>query len=371
MTHEQWERLKGLIDGEALEPLPVGFIIDSPWLPNWAGMSIMDYYASDEKWFEANLRAVDRFPNVWFLPGFWAEWGMCTEPSAFGARCIWHENEFPFAEKVSDNLDDLLKRRRPNPHSDGLPPYVIKRMQLAEARLTAVGHPPRFAVARGPLNIAGFLMGNTEFLMAMKMDPDKTHAFLDRITEFLVHWIQVQTKACRSMDGVFILDDIVGFCGVEDFDAFAKPYLSRVFTAVDASVRFFHNDAPGLVCAPHLADIGVNLFNFSHDHPMAEMRRLTGDRVALLGNIPPRDVLASGTPEDVRAAVDMLLAALDDRRRVILSCGGGMPPGVSTENIEAFLDAASVSSCSHGRETETDRARVDAGRFETGAADSQ
>ena len=33
-------------------------------------------------------------------------------------------------------------------------------------------------------------------------------------------------------------------------------------------------------------------------------------------------------------------AELKDGRRIILSCGGGMPPGVPTENIEAFLAAA-------------------------------
>ena len=43
-------------------------------------------------------QAVERFPDVLFLPGFWAEYGMRTEPSAFGAKCIFPDNEFPFAE---------------------------------------------------------------------------------------------------------------------------------------------------------------------------------------------------------------------------------------------------------------------------------
>jgi uroporphyrinogen-III decarboxylase len=137
-----------------------------------------------------------------------------------------------------------------------------------------------------------------------------------------------------------LLDDVVGFCGEDDFLTFAKPCLKRAFEAIDVSVRMFHNDAHGIVCAPHLHDIGVNLFNFSHEHPINEMRRLTGDTVTLLGNIPPRDVLAQGTPDGVRDAVRTLVDALEDRRRVILSCGGGMPPNVSTENIQAFIEAA-------------------------------
>ena len=45
VTNEQWEKLVAVINGERVELVPVGFIIDSPWLPNWAGMSILDYYA--------------------------------------------------------------------------------------------------------------------------------------------------------------------------------------------------------------------------------------------------------------------------------------------------------------------------------------
>jgi len=104
-------------------------------------------------------------------------------------------------------------------------------------------------------------------------------------------------------------------------------------------VRFFHNDAPGLVCAPHLAEIGVNLFNFSSDHSFAQIRKLAGDSVALLGNIPPRDVLAAGTPAQVTDAVEAMLAGIENRSRIIASCGGGMPPAVSTENINAFIEA--------------------------------
>jgi uroporphyrinogen decarboxylase len=70
------------------------------------------------------------------------------------------------------------------------------------------------------------------------------------------------------------------------------------------------------------------------------MRRLAGQEVSLLGNVPPRDVLALGSPEDVARSVAEALASTDDRRRIILSCGGGTPPGVPTANLDAFCAAA-------------------------------
>ena len=114
--------------------------------------------------------------------------------------------------------------------------------------------------------------------------------------------------------------------------------VKRIFSA-DVTVKLFHNDAPCKACAPLLPEIGVNLLNFGIQHTLADMKAWTGNKVALLGNIPPRDVLAAGTPEDVARSVKEMLNALEDRSRLIVSCGGGMPPGVSTENIQALISA--------------------------------
>jgi len=57
----------------------------------------------------------------------------------------------------------------------------------------------------------------------------------------------------------------------------------------------------------------------------------------MLGNIPPRDVLAAGSAEEVTRTTRELVDSLKDTSRVIFSCGGGMPPAVSSENIQAFM----------------------------------
>lgn len=340
MTDKQWELLLSVLAGDAHTPVPAGFIIDSPWLPGWAGMTVMDYFASENSWLEANLLAVRRFPDLMFLPGFWSEFGMCTEPSAFGARCVWGENELPFAHKVLTGHDQVAALPKPDPARDGLGPLVLKRLQRCRPAIETAGHKIRFAVARGPWNLASFLIGPTEFLIGLRENVNESHALLETVTRYLVDWLQLQKRSFPSIDGILILDDIIGFVGPEDLQTFGLPYLKRTFAAFDAVVRFFHNDALGLVCAPYLAECGINLFNFSYLHPMTEMRKLTGDRMTLFGNIPPRDVLAIGDADAVRASVQTLLAEVEDQRRLILSCGGGMPPDVPTENITAFLQAA-------------------------------
>jgi uroporphyrinogen decarboxylase len=337
MNAEQWERLVAVVRGETLHPVPAGFIIDSPWLPNWAGHTILDYYTREAVFLEDNLTATNAFPRALLLPGFWSEYGMCTEPSAFGALCTWGENEFPSAGKVLRSPADVERLAKPpDPRKHGLLPFVIKRLQHLEPAIEAAGHKVRFAVTRGPFNVASFLTGTVEFLTAIKMDPAATTRLLAIVTDFLVDWVAWQRECFPSIDGLLVLDDIIGFVGPRDFEAFGLPCLTRLFDT-DVTVKFFHNDAPCKACAPYLAGAGVNLLNFGVQHTLDEMRGWTGGGITLMGNLPPRDVLAAGTPDDVTRAVTAMLSATADTGRLIVSCGGGMPPGAPTANIEALL----------------------------------
>ena len=137
-----------------------------------------------------------------------------------------------------------------------------------------------------------------------------------------------------------MLDDIIGFVGDDQCKEYVVPYFKKIYGAFDAKINMLHNDASGLVIAPYLSQMGVNLFNPSFEHSLQELKDLTDNKVAILGNIPPRDVLAGGTPQAVQDAVKESVVGLEDISKVILSCGGGMPPNVSSENIIAFIAAA-------------------------------
>jgi len=338
MNNQQWDILISVIRGERLPSPPTGFIVDSPWLPKWAGHKILDYFTNERIFLEDNLKAIHTFPDTLILPGFWSEYGMCTEPSAFGAVTIWEENEFPFARKIIHTPLDVERIKKPDPKKDGLLPFAIKRLEHLQPEIEKSGHRIHFAVARGPLNIASFLMGTTEFMTALKTDPDPMHRLLGIITDFLEEWIAVQMEHFPSIDGILILDDIVGFISRKDFEIFGFPYLKKVFSA-DVTVKFFHNDAPCKASAPMLPEIGINLLNFGIQHSLTEMKEWTENRITLLGNIPPRDILANGSREDVQRSTAKMLDSQQDHSRLIVSCGGGMPPDAPTENIQALIAA--------------------------------
>lgn len=340
MTEKQWKNLIRILNGEILNPLPTGFVIDCPWLPNWYGISILDYFSNDQRWLDANLKAINDFQEAMFLPGFWSEYGMCTEPSAFGARTSFPPNEFPHAHRVIHSTAEIEDLPEPNPETDGMLPFVLNRLKLAQPQIEAAGHKIRFAVARGPLNIASYLMGSTEFLMAMMLEPEKAELLMKKVTDFIKKWLKLQMDTFPSIDGIFLLDDIIGFIGENEFKTFGLPYFKELFD-FEVSVKFLHNDAPCEVSAPYLPEMGVNLFNMGFEPSMAKLKEVTQNKVTMLGNIPPRDVLASGSPDDVVKVTKELLDSLDDKSKIIFSCGGGMPPAVTSENIQAFIKTVS------------------------------
>jgi uroporphyrinogen decarboxylase len=339
MNNKSWSDLLSLLNGQKLNYQPAGFIIDSPWIPGWYGITNVKYYASDEYWLKSNLKAINLFPNVWFMPGFWSEYGMCTEPSAFGARMIWLDKNLPHAEKIISSIEQLESLPQPNVKTDGLLPFVINRLKENEEEIKRVDHQVRFAISRGPLNIASFLMGTTEFMVSLALNPEEASNLLDRITTFICDWIAWQKECFPSIDGIFVLDDIIGFVGEDEFKQFVIPSFKKIFNSIDAKAKFLHNDAQGLITARFLKDMNVNMFNFSFEHSMSEIRELAGPEIILVGNIPPRDVLAAGTPAQVDEAVKKAMNETNNHNHIIWSCGGGMPPDVQNENIRAFIDA--------------------------------
>ena len=338
MTDQHWTQLQAVVDGQLLSPAPVGFIIDSPWLPNWYGISLLDYFTSDELWLKANLKAVETFPDVMFLPGFWSEFGMCSEPSAFGARSSFPDNEFPHAYPFITSADQIKALPQPDPVKDGLGPLVLNRLKLNEKRINDAGHQIRFSVSRGPLNIASYLMGTTEFLLAMMTHPVEIHLLIRKITDYLKAFHDHQAEMFPAIDGILLLDDIIGFISGEQFVEFGLPYFKEIFDR-SVGIKFLHNDAQCMESVQYLPEMGVNLFNMGFETDLNELKELTGNSVTMLGNIPPRDVLAGGSAEEIKAGVESLKTGLKDHSRVIFSCGGGMPPGVSTDQLNAFIDS--------------------------------
>jgi uroporphyrinogen decarboxylase len=175
----------------------------------------------------------------------------------------------------------------------------------------------------------------------MAEDPAGVHRLLAYVTEGIIEWLKAQAEVIGpSVEGIFLLDDIVGFVSRDFYRKFAHPYLKQICDAFPNEwVKVYHNDASITQFLEELPDTGFDVLNFTHKLDIGEVARRTGGRLCLMGNVAPLDLGVRGTPEQVRAAALEVLRKTDGRN-LILSLGGGVSPGMPKANIEALMAAA-------------------------------
>ncbi len=347
MKLSMWEDFKRMaLSGSSGErrKVPVALIVDSPWLPGFMGISTLDYFLYPDHWLKANLHIEERFPEVHFLPGHWLEYGMAVEPSAFGCRIKWWKNSPPSVIPAIHSISEVSRLEVPKPEEDGLMPLVLHLYPQMEKQLQKKQSHIKMVAARGPLAIGAHVRGLTELLLDLKLHPEETKQFLAIMTRTTIRWLRAQIDHLSEVEGILVLDDIVGFLSPSDYMEFAHPCLKEIFSSFEGMVKIYHNDSKiGHILEP-LAETGFHVLNFGYNLDMSEVWRRVGNKIRLMGNIPTREVLADGTPEEVRTYAAECIRKTEGGKGLILSAGGGAPPGVPAENIDALVEASRVSS---------------------------
>jgi uroporphyrinogen decarboxylase len=339
MRPQQWEIFKKAARQQPGAEVPLALIVDSPWIPGYLGIGHLDYYLDPEVWFQANLRVEREFPGAILFPGWWIEYGMAIEPSAFGTRLHFHPDQPPSQTAVLFRLEDVERFKPINPLADGFMPLALARYRSQKQRVFDAGYTLPVVAARGPLCTAAFTRGVNEFMVDITESAEAVHAFLRFTTGGIIRWLEAQAEAIGpSVEGILILDDIAGFLSKRLYMEFAHPYLKQICDAFPKDwVKVYHNDANVRPFLDALPDTGFHVLNFSHKLDIEELRRRTCGRLCPMGNVNPLEVGVRGTPEQVKAAAHEVLARAGGP--MILSVGGGVSPGMPRENILALLEA--------------------------------
>ena len=352
MKDSQWNTILAAAQCQELDAIPTGLIVDSPWIPGYCNVSTIDYYSDPAVWMDCYKKIKSDFPELIFLPDYWVEMGMAAEPSSFGCKPLFYHNQPVMIRHLiedADEIEKLLELEIPDPQKDGLMPLAINYYKNLQKKLAGTDEKIRIAASRGPLNIATFLMSVPEFLMAIKDYDEEAHRLLDMTTELVIRWLKAQIAVLPDVEGILVLDDICGFLSKDDYLEFAQPYLKRIYDSFSVPVKMFHNDNFGnqYTTFPYIADLGINIFNFSYQADIRIARKELGDKVCILGNIAPLDILTRSDPETIKAETLRLLNEYDSAKGIIFSAGGGASPGMPEENCRAMLDAVRMWNEKH------------------------
>jgi uroporphyrinogen decarboxylase len=340
MLPQQWEIFKKAAFMEPVDQVPMAMIIDSPWIPGYVGVGHLDYFLDPEVWFQSNLKIHQEFPEITFIPSWWMEYGMATEPSVLGAKVKFWEDNTPSEQSTLYRLDDIDKISDYEIKVDGFAALTLHRIKMQKQRVFDAGYTMPMVAARGPLCTAGFVRDVSHMMLEIIDNPDKVHKLLDLTTKVTIDWLKAQVEAIGDcVEGIFILDDIVGFIDEEQYLKFAHPYLKRICDAFpDDWVKLYHNDADINACVEHLPDAGFNVLNWGKQTDIVEVHQRVGGRICLMGNVNPLEIGVRGTPQECKAESLRVLEAVNGQG-IILSVGGGTSPGMPKQNIQAMIEA--------------------------------
>src|SRR3569833_427241 len=340
MLPHQWETFKRAARMEKQDQVPMALIIDSPWIPGYLGIKHMDYYLNPDLWFESNLKILREFPDIIFVPSWWMEYGMAAEPSALGSKIKFWQDNTPSEYHTLFHIEDIDQFPEYEVENDAFMAMTLHRIRMERQRILDTGEILPMVTSRGPMCTAGFVRGTTNLMIDLVEKPEWAHKLLDLCTRLVIDCLKAQHKAMGdTVEGIFILDDIVGFVNEEHYQEFCHPYLKRICDAFPKDwVKLYHYDAEVQACLDHLPDAGFNMLNWGKQTDIAEVIERVGDRMCLMGNVNPLEVGVRGTPEEAREATLEVLEKGGDRG-MILSVGGGTSPGMPRLNILAMLEA--------------------------------
>ncbi len=348
MTTSQWNTFKRAARLEKLEKVPMAMIIDSPWIPGYVGVSHMDFFLDPQVWFQSHLKIHREFPDIIFVPGWWLEYGMAAEPSVLGSKIKFWPNNTPSECHMLFNIEDVDQLSAYEVEADAFMALTLHRLRMQRQQVLDTGEAFRMATSRGPMCTAGVARNTSDFMIDLIEKPEWAHKLLDLSTRIIIDWLKAQARAMGpTVEGIFLLDDIVGFVNEEFYHEFCHPYLKRICDAFPPDwVKLYHNDASIEVCLEHLPDAGFNMLNWGKQTDIAKVKARVGGRMCLMGNVNPLEVGVRGTPAEVRAATLEVLEK-SGGEGIVLSVGGGTSPGMPRQNILAMQAALAEFNQAH------------------------
>jgi uroporphyrinogen decarboxylase len=264
-----------------------------------------------------------------------------TLAEAMGQTINFIDNDAPqLADPLLKELDDLQRVRQPDFSRDGRLPVYLQATEYAVAEVGA--EVVVSTILAGPFTTAAALRGADVFVKDLYKNKEWVHQLLEVCTQAGIAFIDEILKR----QALPIIVEPIGSASLISprmFKEFVTPYLKRMADHI-------HANGGGLPAVLHIcgktkpnwgpmreADWDI----WSVDRvDMAEAKEFAGDRVCLVGNVTPANLLKN-TPQEIDAeAKDICAKGMGSPRGFILGSGCEVPINTPGENLDALINAA-------------------------------
>jgi uroporphyrinogen decarboxylase len=171
-------------------------------------------------------------------------------------------------------------------------------------------------------------------------EPILMHKLLDKLADSVILYLNGQIAA--GAQAVQIFDTWGGVLTPGDYEEFSLYYMQKIVDGLTREnegrkvpVILFSKGAAQWL--DRMAKTGADALGVDWTIDLADARKLTGDKVALQGNMDP--CILYSNPGRIREEVGNVLASYGKGNGHIFNLGHGIHPTIDPENVGAFINA--------------------------------
>lgn len=328
------ERMAAYNKGEEIDRLPCVPIVGNT-AARIIGVKISEFRRNGQLIAKAHLAAYKKF-NYDVIRVFT---DLYTQAEAMGTKVYYPLDETAHLDAPAINdLSQLDQLEPADPYKDGNLPHHLEAMKIV---VEEVG---KEAIVNGaltcPFTNASFLIGAENLVRLTIKNPEVVH----RLCEISLETSLRYAKAILDAGCTPSLTDAMSSCTVispKQFKEFSYPYLKRLIDYIHSRDKAVTLHICGKTSKiwDLMVEAGADCISIDDAADLLEAKEKVGDRVRLMGNVKPSEIMLEGTPGDVRQAViEGIKKAYDSPKGYIVASGCSLPTETPFANIEAMLD---------------------------------
>lgn len=319
--------------GEAVERPPVWAMRQAGrWDPEFRrirdGLSFYEFSEHVEKATAATL-----CPRRFGVDAIILFYDITTLPLAMGLPFELKVNAGPTPDRPVHTAADLA-RLNPEPHPDS---YWYVRELLKRVNAELRGELPVIAFAGAPFTVATYCIGTGKDMAATRRFAAEQPAVWAGLLDRLCHatGLFLNTLIADGADVYQLFDSWAGMLEPAEYEVWAQRYHRAVFQTARGVPRIlFVKECPYL---DRMAHSGAEVVSLGIRHDLAAARAAY-PHIVFQGNVD-EEVLRTGTPEQVRAAVHACRRAGGGRNHVV-NLNHGVGKETPAANFDAYVRAA-------------------------------
>jgi len=263
--------------------------------------------------------------------------------AAMGSTLFYPEHGIDrIEEHILQDYDDWYKMDTADPYSNKVLTPMLEKAAKVKERFPEM---PLSTGVVGPISTAVAIRPIEKVLRDTRKKPERLKELIALAVDNSLRWVEVFTKEFGP--GTVSISDPVTCTDIlsrSQFEEFSFPELKRLVSGLKKITGL----KPSLHICGHtkgiwedIKELEISSFSVDNCEDLEEVCEVLGDTMTIAGNVPPVDVLRSGSIDDVIESVkECIQKGATSPKGYILASGCQVPVGTPKENLEAYVYAA-------------------------------